>query len=338
MTDMITQSQPIVELKPWQLELRDAIRDSRDLLKILALDDLALAHKTILGQFPCRVPRGFVARMRKGDPNDPLLRQILPISAENVQGEGFQADPLNEQAYNQQTGLIQKYHGRVLLTLSSVCAVNCRYCFRRHFPYAKNLPNPAELTRILNFIQNDQSIKEVIFSGGDPLLLTDARLTELGHAISHISHVHTLRFHTRVPIVLPSRIDDGFMAMLNSINLRKVMVVHANHAHEFDGAVSLAMQRLRENSVTLLNQAVLLKGINDNAQALIDLSTACHDVGILPYYLHLMDKVAHASHFEVDLASAKQLMQELAGQLPGYLVPRLSREVPGMGYKEIIGY
>jgi EF-P beta-lysylation protein EpmB len=266
--------------------------------------------------------------MRKGDPRDPLLRQVLPLGEELVAAPGFVADPLAELAALPARGLLHKYEGRVLLIATGACAVNCRYCFRRHFPYAEEAAGEG-FEEALAYVAGDPSIEEVILSGGDPLLLPDRTLSGLAESLAAIPHVARLRVHSRTPVVLPERVDAGLLAWLAGTRLAPVLVIHANHAREIDAAVAAAMAELRAAGVTLLNQSVLLEGVNDSVEALADLSRALFAAGVLPYYLHHLDRVAGAAHFEVGEERARRLVGEVAARLPGYLVPRLVREVPG---------
>lgn len=279
--------------------------------------------------FPLKVPRSFVARMAPGDPHDPLLRQVLPSAAELVSARGFGPDPVGEHAAVRSPGLLQKYRGRALLITTAACAVHCRYCFRRAFPYTEQSASPARLRAALAQIARDESLEEIILSGGDPLSLSNTRLAALSDALSAIAHVRRLRVHTRTPVVLPSRIDDGFIAWLKGLKLPTVLVLHANHPNEINGEVRAACARLRATGVTLLNQSVLLKGVNDEVQALAELSRRLFAAGVLPYYIHALDPVSGAAHFAVADRRARRLLGELAAQLPGYLVPRLVREIEG---------
>lgn len=326
-------------LKSWQIALKNSITDPAELLEFLDLD-LALlpAAQAAVKLFPLRVPRGFVARMQKGNLQDPLLRQVLPLGIELAETPGFTQDPLQEKNANPIPGLLHKYHGRVLLTTVSSCAVNCRYCFRREFPYNENNPGNQGWDRVLDYIAQDKTISEIILSGGDPLVATDEYLETLCQKIAAIPHVKTLRIHSRLPIVLPARITDDFVKWVTALDLRVVLVTHCNHPQEIDSEVCEAFKRLRQSGITLLNQAVLLKEINDSAEVLVALSELLFDVGVLPYYLHLLDKVQGTAHFEVDEARAQKLLQEATRRLPGYLVPKLVREVAGAGAKLSVHY
>jgi EF-P beta-lysylation protein EpmB len=314
----------------WQQAWRDAIRDPRELLGMLGLEHLAeRLSDDAAAQFPLRVPRGFVARMRHGDPQDPLLRQVLPILDEDLIVPGFGLDAVGDGAARRGGGVIHKYNGRALLIATGSCAVHCRYCFRRHYPYAEDTAAAAGWREAVELIRADDSIREVILSGGDPLSLADHKLVELTDALRGIPHLRRLRIHTRLPIVLPERVDAGLLAWLRGLPWPVAVVVHANHANEFDAVVDAAMAALRGTGATVLNQAVLLRGVNDSVEALADLCERGHRAGVLPYYLHQLDRVAGAAHFEVDDDEALVLNAALAARLPGYLVPRLVREVAG---------
>ena len=314
----------------WQQALREAVRDPRELLDLLGLDRLAprLSDEAMV-QFPLRVPRGFVARMRRGDPSDPLLRQVLPLDDEMRPMPGFGLDAVGDGAAKTAPGVIQKYRGRALLVATGSCAIHCRYCFRRHFPYAEETAARDGWREAVDLIRQDASIEEVLLSGGDPLSLSNGKLAELTGALADIPHLRRLRIHSRLPIVVPERVDDGLMGWLSTLPWPVTLVVHANHANEFDGTVDAALGRLRAAGVHLLNQAVLLRGVNDSVDALAALSERGFAAGVLPYYLHQLDRVAGVAHFEVDDARARALHAGLAVRLSGYLVPRLVREIPG---------
>ncbi|KAF1728558.1 MAG: EF-P beta-lysylation protein EpmB [Pseudoxanthomonas sp.] len=314
----------------WQQALREAVRDPRELLDLLGLDGLApRLSDEAMAQFPLRVPRGFVARMRRGDPRDPLLRQVLPLDDEMRPMPGFGLDAVGDGAAKTAPGVIQKYRGRALLVATGSCAIHCRYCFRRHFPYAEETAARDGWRDAVDLIRQDASIEEVLLSGGDPLSLSNGKLAELTGALADIPHLRRLRIHSRLPIVVPERIDDGLLGWLSALPWPVTLVVHANHANEFDGTVDAALGRLRAAGVHLLNQAVLLRGVNDSVDALAALSERGFAAGVLPYYLHQLDRVAGVAHFEVDDAHARALHAGLAARLSGYLVPRLVREIPG---------
>jgi len=316
----------------WQRELREAVHDSAHLLKLLELPASLLTQTiTTKQRFMLRVPKGYVARMRKGDPNDPLLRQVLPSLEEHKQLQGFRLDPVGDTAAEKVPCLLHKYQGRVLWITTGACAIHCRYCFRQHYHYAiSHASNQA----VLDAIRSDASITEVILSGGDPLILSDKYLSELVQNLVHISHVQRLRLHTRLPIVLPERVNDELLTWLTETRLQVVMIVHVNHPNEIDESVNKVLQRLVDVGITVLNQSVLLRGVNDNAATLIALSERLLNSRVLPYYLHLLDRVQGAAHFEVPIETAALLLEEMRIALPGYLVPKLVREVTGMAYKQ----
>lgn len=327
---MIARDRPARSIAAWQRALAEAVGSVGELLDLLELPaDLLPAGLAAARDFPLRVPRGFVARMRPRDPADPLLRQVLPVAAELDAVPGWTADPLAEAAVAAAPGMLHKYRGRALLVATGACAVHCRYCFRRHFPYGEHAGKAEGWSRAVERVAADPSIEEVILSGGDPLALADAHLAPLAERLAAIPHLRRLRVHTRVPVVLPERVDAELLAWLGGSRLAPVVVLHANHPRELDAAVAAAVARLRAAGATVLNQAVLLAGVNDSVAALAELSRRLFDCAVLPYYLHLLDRVAGAAHFEVPEGEARRLVRELRGELPGYLVPRLVREVPG---------
>ena len=314
----------------WQQLWREAVRDPRELLELLGLDPDGLGVSSEAAvQFPLRVPRGFIARMRHGDPQDPLLRQVLPLDAEMRPMPGFSLDAVGDGAARAGHGVIRKYRGRALLVTTGSCAINCRYCFRRHFPYAEETAAAAGWRDAVALIRADAGIDEVILSGGDPWSLATPKLAELTDALAGAAHLKRLRVHTRLPMVLPERIDDALLDWLATLPWPVTVVLHANHANEFDPTVDDAMARLRQAGATLLNQAVLLRGVNDSVEALAALSERGFQAGVLPYYLHQLDRVQGAAHFEVDDERACALHAGLAARLSGYLVPRLVREIAG---------
>lgn len=321
----------------WQAELADSYTDPSELLRFLGLDprDFPAPHRA--AGFPFRVTRSYAARMGKGDPADPLLRQVLPLAAELAEQPGFVADPVGDLAANPAPGLLQKYRGRALLVTTGACAIHCRYCFRREFPYEANPLGKRFERAALDFIAGDESLHEVILSGGDPLVLGDDRLAALVAGIAAIPHVRRLRVHSRLPVVLPSRITAELVRVLTGSRLKPVLVIHANHPAEFDAAVGAALDRPRAAGIALLNQAVLLRGVNDDAATLIRLSETLFEHGVLPYYLHLLDRARGTAHFEVEEARGRELLRDMREALPGYLVPKLVREVEGEAYKRPIG-
>ena len=310
------------------------VRDGKELLQLLQLDPDAMPDiSASLRQFPLRVPRHFVGKMRPGDWQDPLLLQVLPQSSETELQPGFVDDPLEERHANPAPGLIHKYRGRVLMITTPACAVHCRYCFRRNFPYQDNNPSRAHWQQALDYISARPDIGEVILSGGDPLSASDDYLADLIARIAAIPHVHTLRLHSRLPIVLPARVTDSLLQVLTQHRMQTVLVIHSNHPNELDQETATALQNLRQAGITLLNQSVLLKGINDDADTLATLSERLFQCHTLPYYLHLLDKVRGAGHFECSQQRAQQLRESLLVRLPGYLVPRLVREEAGASSK-----
>ena len=314
----------------WQDQWRDAVRDPAELLALLGLESLAARlSPAAMAQFPLRVPRAFIQRMRYGDAADPLLRQVLPLDDEDRIVPGFELDAVGDGAAKAGNGVIHKYNGRALLITTGSCAVNCRYCFRRHFPYAEETAARGDWAEAIAVIAADASIEEVLLSGGDPLSLSTAKLADLTRQLAALPHIKRLRIHSRLPVVLPARIDEAFIEWMSNLPWPVTFVIHANHANEFDGEVDAALDRLRDAGATLLNQAVLLRGVNDSVDALADLSERGFRAGVLPYYLHQLDRVQGAAHFEVDDATALALHRQLAARLSGYLVPRLVREVAG---------
>lgn len=322
----------------WQRELAAAIRTPEALCAALDLDPALIpACRSATGDFPLLVPRGFVRRMRRGDPRDPLLLQVLPQAAERIEAAGFTADPLQERGALAAPGLVQKYAGRALVLVAGGCAVNCRYCFRREFPYGESGAHAAGVEQALAAVAADDSLHEVILSGGDPLLVDDGRLGEIVGRIEAIPHVRRLRIHSRLPVVLPERVTGELVGLLAGCRLACSVVIHANHARELDDSVGDAVGRLRRSGAILLNQAVLLAGVNDSVAALRALSERLIDLGVVPYYLHALDRVRGTAHFDVPEDEARALHEQLRATLPGYAVPRLAREVPGAPAKSWIG-
>ena len=331
--DASPQLPEALSLPSWQAALRAAVRDGAELERLLELPPGTLpgAARTA---FPLLVPRGFVARMRKRDPHDPLLKQVWPSTAELDGTAGFTSDPVREQGLAAQ-GVIRKYRGRVLLIASGACPLHCRYCFRREFPYAQQLAAKADWSAALAALRGAGDVQEAILSGGDPLSLSNRRLAELVDRLGDLG-LTTVRFHTRFPIAIPERVDDGLKRVLRDTHLKTVLVVHANHANELDASVERALAELKPNLTALLNQSVLLRGVNDDADALARLSERLFACGVLPYYLHLLDRVAGAAHFEVDEGTGQKLVATLRARLPGYLVTRLVRETPGELSKTVL--
>ena len=323
-----------MQISSWQQELQNAIRDPLDLLERVGLDDKMVSlPEHALKQFPVRIPAGFADRIQKYSRDDPLLRQVLPIAEEDVSVPGFLHDPLRELDQQPAPGVLKKYHGRALLVTTGVCAVHCRYCFRRHFPYADNNPLRDNWRPALEFIRSDASINEVILSGGDPLALSDDKLALLLEQLRAIPHLKRLRIHSRLPVVIPNRVSEALLGLLQSPPLKTVLVIHANHPNEIDAEVKKGLNKLHRAGISLFNQSVLLHGVNDEVEALVELSETLFENHVLPYYLHQLDPVAGAAHFRVEEGPMKVLMQGLRTRLPGYLVPRLVREQAGAPYK-----
>ena len=322
------------QARPWQALWRDAIRDPRELLALLGLQaQAARISAAAAAQFPLRVPRGFAAKMRHGDPHDPLLRQVLPVIEEEALAPGYGLDAVGDAAARGATGLIHKYEGRALLIATGSCAVHCRYCFRRHFPYAEETAAADRWRESLAYLREDVSVSEVLLSGGDPLSLATAKLAELTDALAGIPHLRRLRLHTRLPSVLPERVDAELLAWLGRLPWPVAIVLHINHPNELGDDVAAALASLRRQGASLFNQAVLLRGVNDATATLQELSEGLFELGVLPYYLHQLDRVAGAAHYEVSDERARALHAELATRLPGYLLPRLVREVAGAAGK-----
>ncbi|MFM2484852.1 EF-P beta-lysylation protein EpmB [Celerinatantimonas yamalensis] len=312
--------------KNWQKELADVITDPNELLRAVGLIPENYAEHTRARQlFALRVPRYFVSLMEHGNPHDPLLRQVMPLSDEFKQVSGYSIDPLEEQQ-GPAPGLLHKYHNRVLLIVRGGCAINCRYCFRRHFPYQDNAPGSHGWQAAIDYINERKQINEVIFSGGDPLMANDHHLGKLIHALETIPHLKRLRIHTRLPVVLPSRITPELISLLADCRLKTVVVTHVNHPNEVTEVFRQALAPLRQAGVWLLNQSVLLAKVNDDVTTLAKLSEALFDADIQPYYLHQLDKVSGAAHFDVPHERAVALMRQLHSELPGFLIPRLVRE------------
>jgi len=327
--EIATSSGVSAQQRRWQDEMADLVTDPQELLDLLQLAPEQLPQLAAAADlFQLRVPRPYLQRIRPGDPRDPLLLQVLPSAHELQPTPGFSDDPLQEASANPVPGVVHKYRGRLLLITAGQCAVNCRYCFRRAFPYSDNHLNRSQWQQALEYIRSQQDLREVILSGGDPLVMSDRQLGWLAGELAQIPQLDKLRIHTRLPIVAPSRVNSEFLDWFAGSHLKPVLVLHCNHAHEIDDEVAAALARLRAAGVTLLNQSVLLKGVNDDEETLAALSERLFDTGVLPYYLHQLDRVQGAAHFEVSDARARDLVEQLRQRLPGYLVPRLVREIP----------
>lgn len=335
MAERTALSVPELDAAPsWKRALAEAVRDPDELLRLLRLpDSLRERARRAAERFGLLVPRGFLERMRPGDGSDPLLRQVLPLDAELEERPGFVPDPLGEAQAAVAPGVLRKYAGRALLVLTGACAVNCRYCFRREFPY-EEVPTGAEAWSLaLGALAGDDSLKEIILSGGDPLLLSDSSLERIVASIAELPSVQRLRIHSRLPIVLPERVTPRLLGWLGGTRLSPILVVHANHPAELDGPCAEALLELGRAGIPVLNQAVLLRGVNDDANVLAALSERLFELRVLPYYLHQLDPVRGAAHFHVPEARGHELMEQLRRRLPGYLVPRYVREDPGAAHK-----
>lgn len=316
--------------EPWRRELAAAITEPSELLRVLELDPALLpAAERAARLFGLKVPRSFVALMRRGDPEDPLLRQVLPLAAETHSADGFVADPVGDLDALRAPGVLAKYRGRALLMTTGACAVHCRYCFRRAFPYERAALNPARLAAAVEELSTVPGLEEVILSGGDPLALPTARLARISTALRSLAGLRRLRIHTRTPVVLPERIDEALLDWVRSQPWPVVIVLHVNHPRELAPELRHRLRGLTGAGAALLNQSVLLKGVNDDEDALAELSAGLFEAGVMPYYLHMLDRVVGASHFEVDEGRALRLHEGLRARLPGYLVPQLVREVAG---------
>lgn len=329
----------IMKKHSWQTALTEAITDPKELLRLVKLDPELLLPAALKADqdFALKVPRKFIDKIAAGNIDDPLLKQILPIGDELMNSPLFSADPLAEKKANLMPGLLHKYKSRVLLILTGNCSINCRYCFRRHFSYDENRPKQQDWQKVFAYIHQHPEVNEIIFSGGDPLVMPDRALASLALQANNIPHLQTLRIHTRLPVMLPERITSEFLAWFTQSRLKPVMVLHINHPNEIDDELQQATQKMRQAGVTLLNQSVLLKGVNDDAMILKTLSEKLfHELDVLPYYLHVLDKVKGAEHFDVSDEEAKKIIRILSAELPGYLVPKLAREEAGKLSKTVL--
>lgn len=317
----------------WQYEMRNSIRSVGDLLAHLQLSPDQLPRRIVSGaqDFPLKVTRSFIDRMVPGDPNDPLLLQILPVldETENAATSPSLIDPVGDVLAQRLPGVIHKYYGRVLVVATGACAAHCRYCFRRHFDYASSQTKHDAESGLLRYLESHKEVHEIILSGGDPLTLSDDRIKAWVQTVNNIPSLKTLRIHTRLPILLPNRVTKNLIEALSSTRLRVIIVVHTNHANELNDEVISALSSLDRARLTLLNQTVLLRGVNDTADRLIRLSERLWDARVLPYYVHTLDRVQGALHFEVNETTAIRLHEEIKRILPGYLVPRFVHEDPG---------
>lgn len=341
-SDTRSPEQALSELKAmpkWQQEYKASITNIAQLCQVLKLniDQLPISENAH-AKFQLRVPHSYVARMQKSNPQDPLLLQVLPTSDEDKNELGFLKDPVGDLQSIKTPGLLQKYKGRALLLTTSRCAIHCRYCFRRHFPYSSQNPRHDKWSQALEELRQDETISEIILSGGDPLVLNDSEISALTKQLEEIEHIKRLRIHTRLPVVIPNRINNELLSWIEKSRLQVIMVLHINHAQEINAELHQKLIKLNRIDCTLLNQSVLLKNINDDPSSLINLSEALFNAGILPYYLHLLDKVDGAAHFDVTEEAAGILMKEISHQLPGYLLPKLVKEVSGEQAKQLVSY
>jgi EF-P beta-lysylation protein EpmB len=336
-TSQSPQNSNSTPAKDWRTELKNAVRDPAQLLAALDLpQELMEPARAAAASFPLFAPWPYIGRMTPGSLDDPLLRQVLPLGEELVAVEGFRRDAVGDLAAAKSAGLLQKYQGRALLITTGACAVHCRYCFRRHFPYSTAPRSVDDWEPALDLIRADTTIEEVLLSGGDPLTLVDSTLAELAGRLAAIPHIRRLRIHTRLPIVIPQRVTGELLDWLRGTRLTPIMIVHANHAQEIDDSVAAALTRLTDAGVPLLNQAVLLRGVNDSDKALVALSQRLVDLRVMPYYLHQLDRVAGAAHFEVPVELGLGLIAAIRRQLPGYAVPRYVQEIAGEPHKRVL--
>lgn len=340
-TILATAAQPVRPETPepptWQASLKAAIRDPKELCRQLELSTkLCGQAKLPADSFPLLAPREYVARIRQGDLADPLLRQIMPLAEEKDEVSGFTTDPVRDSQATLTPGMLQKYAGRVLLITTGACAVHCRYCFRRHFPYSEAPKGVAAWASAIDAIRKDTSLREVILSGGDPLTLVDSTLSQLAEQLAAVPHLTRLRIHTRLPIMIPQRVNDELLAWLTNSRLTPYMVVHANHAQEIDGAVADSLGRLVDAGIPVMNQAALLRGVNDTADAQAELCERLINLRVLPYYLNQLDRVAGAAHFEVPIETGRKIIEELHRCLPGYAVPRYVQDREGGTHKFVL--
>ncbi|WP_067206490.1 EF-P beta-lysylation protein EpmB [Marinomonas aquimarina] len=321
----------------WSTELAQAIKSPAELWPLLGLteQDLPAAHKA-MASFKMLVPRPFVSRMEFGNVNDPLLKQVLADDIEMLPVAGYSKDPLDEGNHNPQKAIVHKYERRILVITTGTCAVNCRYCFRRHFPYGDNQLAQKEWDSVIDYLKDHPEVNEVILSGGDPLMLKDSQLSQHIARLNDLPQLKRLRIHSRLPVVIPSRINDELLAWVSQSRLDVVLVLHSNHAHEIDQSIADKVALLKRAGVTVLNQGVLLRGVNDSVEAQVNLSEALFAAGILPYYMFTFDPIEGGAHFDISIEAAQQLMGQVAQKLPGYLMPKLAKEIPGEPAKTVL--
>jgi EF-P beta-lysylation protein EpmB len=337
MAIVAAKGRPVGGTSGWQNELKRAVRDPAQLIAALDLPaELIEPARRAAREFPLFAPWPYIDRMRPGDPADPLLAQVLPLRAEQDRQPGFSADPVGDLAANEAPGLLHKYDSRALLITTGACAVHCRYCFRRLYPYSDGPKSIADWQPAFDHLEADPTIDEVLLSGGDPLTLVDDQLAELTRCLAEIPHLRRLRIHSRLPIVIPQRVNGALLDWLCGSRLTPIMVVHANHPQEIDDATSAALAKLVDAGVPVLNQSVLLRGVNDNAESLIELSRRLIDLRVMPYYLHQLDRVQGAAHFDVPISRGLELIDQMRRALPGYAVPRYVQEIAGETHKRVL--
>ncbi|WP_425641739.1 EF-P beta-lysylation protein EpmB [Marinomonas gallaica] len=321
----------------WSTELAQAIKSPAELMPLLGLSEQTLPPAAqAMTSFKMLVPRPFVGRMEYGNVNDPLLRQVLADDIEMLPSAGYSKDPLEEGNHNPQKAIVHKYERRILVITTGTCAVNCRYCFRRHFPYGDNQLAQKEWDSVIDYLTQHPEVNEVILSGGDPLMLKDSQLGPHIEKLNALPQLKRLRIHSRLPIVIPSRINHELLGWINNSRLDIILVLHSNHANEIDQSVAEKVALLKQAGVTVLNQGVLLKGVNDSVEAQVDLSERLFSAGILPYYMFTFDPIEGGAHFDLSVSFAQRLMGQVAEKLPGYLMPKLAKEIPGQPAKTVL--
>lgn len=318
--------------RDWKLVASEAFRDLGALLEYCEIDPAPAVFEA-KQEFPLRVTRYFASLIEKGNALDPLLLQVLPDRREFKAVEGYSTDAVGDQQAMPVPGLIHKYHGRVLLTLTGACAIHCRYCFRRHFPYGEAGVDYKLDGQVMSYLAGKPDVSEVILSGGDPLMVSDQKLARLIDQLNRIPHIRVLRIHSRVLSVLPERVTDSLLDVLRQFRGRLVFVTHVNHPNEISSHNQEAFDLLNRQGYVIFNQSVLLKGVNDNTQTLVDLSNRLFDSHIIPYYLHRLDKVQGAAHFDLTPQESCRIYSRLRKQLPGYLLPAMVEEIAGQTSK-----
>lgn len=333
---LLTQNQGIG--LGWQRAFSNGVRSVEELLEYVevSFSEVNLPNTKQMGYFPLRVPFRYAEKIHKGNSQDPLLLQVLPSAQEFEPQPGFSQDPLDEARFSPVPGVIHKYPNRVLLVTTQACAIHCRYCFRRHFPYEENAISSSRLESAIEYIRGQTQIDEVILSGGDPLSVGDSKLLSLLTKLAGINHIKRLRIHSRLIATLPERVTPELVHGLMGLAKPMVMVVHVNHAQEIDELFDAAVFKIKQAGVHVLNQSVLLAGVNDCSATLRALHERLFQAGVLPYYLHLLDPVEGARHFDVTETKASEIVNQLLTQSPGYLVPKLVTEQPGLLSKKII--